>query len=221
MIILRFTLLLTLFCTATSFAHQVYRFKVNGQTIIKDHVPAEYAKYGYQILNSQGMVVGEVAPEPTSEELAERARILAQQEELARRQKEQKQQDNTLLQLYSQPKDVKRIFNKKISDVQAQVVLQQRRRENLDEKLLAAQSRAANYERRSQSIPKEVQADIDSLERAIKRTDTSIKTRQQEERQLKQEMGEHYQRMRELQVYAIGTLSEDIDAKYVDAKLSQ
>ena len=52
-------------------ARQLYRFTVDGAVVLKDHVPAEYSHLGYQVLNSQGMVV-RTEPAPTKEELEQR-----------------------------------------------------------------------------------------------------------------------------------------------------
>lgn len=213
------TLLLGLSIASISQA-ELYRFKVNGQMVIKDHIPQEYSALGYQVLNSQGRVIEEVAPAPTAEELAEKARLAAVAK--ARKEKivEQTKLDQTLLKLYSQPKDVTRVHLHRSEETESYIQLQGRRIEELDGKLQKAQSQAANFERRSQEIPADLKTEIKELRAAIQASNNNISERKEELLQLDETMQAQYQRMRILQVYDVGTLPEEVDQQLVENKLA-
>lgn len=201
-------------------AKSLYRFKVDGQVILKDHIPAEYSHLGYDVLNSKGMVVRVVPPAPTAEELAQRraqeAAQKARQEAIA----EQRRRDQDLLRLYARPADVERARQRKADDINSYIQLQRRRIVDLEMQLEKAQQQAANFERRGQDVPSDLRLEVVELQNGIRDSDTNIRQRQQEMADVTRDFAGQYERVRVLQVYPAGTLDEDVDLDKVDQVLA-
>ena len=193
-----------------AFAARLYRFNVDGQMIMKDHVPPEYAQMGYDILNDQGLVVKRISPAPTPEELA----ALAAQEAIKKARLERirirREADQALLRVYSKPADVERARKRKVGNIDGYISLQQRRIVDLTEKLERAQARAANYERSGQEIPVDMRLEIAQLQNQIRESYSNIKTRNMEKVESTKVYAEEYSRMQILLKYPPGTLESDI-----------
>lgn len=211
----------SLLFSQVAFAKQSYRFKVDGKTILKDHVPPEYADLGYEVLGSNGMVIEVVKPALTAEELAAIAAQEAAQQARAKAIAKRKEEDMTLLRLYSQPEDVERAKQRQIFELENYIQLQRRNIADLEEKLEAEQNRAANIERNGREVPADVRTDIIQLQNSIKDSEKNISQRQAAMQEITRNMAEQYERVLILQVYQPGVLPEDVDLEYVDRKLSQ
>jgi len=199
-----------------AFAARLYRFNVDGQMIMKDHVPPEYAQMGYDILNDQGLVVKRISPAPTPEELA----ALAAQEAIKKARLERirirREADQALLRVYSKPADVERARKRKVGNIDGYISLQQRRIVDLTEKLERAQARAANYERSGQEIPVDMRLEIAQLQNQIRESHSNIKTRNMEKVESTKVYAEEYSRMQILLKYPPGTLESDIPLDALD-----
>ncbi len=219
---LRLLITLTvLAATGLVHAQSLYRFKVEGRVVLKDHIPAEYSHLGYDVLNSQGMVVKVVPPAPTAEELAQRraeeAAKKARQEAIA----EQRRLDLDLLRLYAKPTDVERARQRKADEIDSYIQLQRRRIADLEQKLEKAQQQAANFERRGQDVPSDLRLEVVQLQNGIRDSDNNIRQRQQEMTEVTRDFAIQYERVRVLQVYPAGTLDEDVDLDRVDQVLEK
>lgn len=147
---------------------QLYRYlDDNGVTVLDSRVPAEYIEHGYEVLDNHGRVVNTIPAAPSSEELAEARAARAEQER-------QLQEDTTLLRLYSSVPDLKRAKTRQLDQIENLIaatgtniaVLKGQREELL--------SRAAAQQRAGREVDesilreiKEVDAEVDRLERLI------------------------------------------------------
>lgn len=210
-----------LLLSQVALANQFYRFKVDGRTVLKDYLPAEYADLGYEVLNSRGMVIEVVEPAPTPEERA--ATAAREAAKLAREQaiENQRKEDLVLLRLYSRPEDVERARQRRTLELDSYIQLQRRNIADLAEKLEAEQNRAANIERNGREVPANVRTNIVQLQNGIKDSERNITQRQRAMSELTQQMAQQYERIRILQVYKPGVLPEDIDLEHVDRTLSK
>jgi hypothetical protein len=193
-----------------AFAAKVYRFNIDNQLIIKDHIPAEYAQLGYDILNSQGMVVKRVQPAPTPEELAQIAAQQAIKEARLERIRIRREADQALLRVYSKPADVERARQRNIDNIDGYISLQQRRIVDLTEKLERAQGRAANQERAGQEVPVDMRLEIAKLQNQIRESHTNVKIRKVEKNESTKGYADDYARMQILLKYPPGTLESEI-----------
>lgn len=193
-----------------TFAAKLYRFKVDGQMIMKDHVPPEYAQMGYEILNDQGLVIKRVQRAPTARELSAIAAKEAIEAARTERIRIRREADQALLRVYSKPEDIERARQRKVGNINGYISLQQRRIADLTEKLEKAQSRAANYERSGQEIPVDLRLEIAQLQNQIRETHENIKSRNVEKIESTKVYAEEYSRMQILLRYPPGTLESDI-----------
>jgi hypothetical protein len=193
-----------------AFAAKLYRFKVEGQVIIKDHVPPEYAQMGYQILNDQGLVIKKVEPAPTASELAVIAAVKAIKEARLERISIRREADQALLRVYSKPADVERARQRSVDAMDGYVGLQQRRILDFTDKLERAQGRAANQERAGSGVPVEMRFEIAQLQKQIRESHANIKIRKTEKVESTKRFASEYARMLILLKYPPGTLESAI-----------
>jgi hypothetical protein len=192
------------------FAAKLYRFKVEDQVIIKDHVPPEYAQMGYQILNDQGLVIKKVEPAPTASELAAIAAVKAIKEARLERISIRREADQALLRIYSKPADVERARQRNVDAIDGYVGLQQRRILDFTDKLERAQGRAANQERAGSGVPVEMRFEITQMQKQIRESHANIKIRKTEKVESTKRFASEYARMLILLKYPPGTLESAI-----------
>ena len=193
-----------------AFAAKVYRFNIDNQLIIKDHIPAEYAQLGYDILNSQGMLIKSVQPAPTPAELAQIAAQQAIKEARLERIRIRREADQALLRVYSKPADVERARQRNIDNIDGYISLQQRRIVDLTEKLERAQGRAANQERAGQEVPVDMRLEIAQLQNQIRESHANVKVRKADKNESTKGYADDYARMQILLKYPPGTLESEI-----------
>ena len=104
-------------------AAEFYMFKDNkGRTQIQDSIPSEYIKYGYKIVNERGATIKVV---PSEREQRKKLRVnqrKANEATLAEKKKvEAREQDERLMQSFSNAEEIRQAGNKKIMVVQAQI----------------------------------------------------------------------------------------------------
>ena len=193
-----------------AFAAKLYRFKVEGQLILKDHVPPEYAQMGYDVLNDQGLVVKHIKPAPTAKELAAIAAKKAIKEARLERIRIRREADQALLRVYSKPADVERARQRSTDNIDGYISLQQRRIVDLTEKLERAQGRAANQERAGLEIPVDMRLEIAQLQKQIRESHANVKIRKTDKIESTKAFAGEYARMQILLKYPPGTLDSDI-----------
>ena len=191
-------------------ASNLYRFNIDGKVIMNEHVPPEYAQLGYEVLNSQGIVIRTVPPAPTAKELARRQREEARKQALLDRMKARRDADMALLRLYSAPEDVQRSRQRKIDDIDGYIGLQKRRITSLIAKLEKAQARAAQQERSGRGIPVELRLEIAKLQTQIRESHDNITRREEEKIVSTKKYAQDYQRLTILETHSIGVLEEDV-----------
>ena len=191
-------------------AAKLYRFVVDGKTIVKDSIPPEYKKYGYDILNSRGLVVKSVPPAPTAAELAVIKRREAAEAKRKQRKKEQKEKDKELLRLYSSLEEIEKARERKIVDIENYISLVNKRIQSLTEQLDKAEQKAANLERNGRDVPVEIRLEIAQLQSQIRDSNTSITDRQSEKQVVTNEFAKTYRRYEILQKHPIGSLPDEV-----------
>ena len=180
-------------------AAELYRYKnEDGVTVLDSHVPARYVKNGYTILSLDGRVL-EVVPRALSEaEIRERDRTLAEQERLAREKREREIADQNLLRLYSQPGDVIRARNAKLSSIDGLINTQEGNVQRLESQKRQLESALADIERSGGTISKDRLARIRSIESRIAQIRSEIQKKQQEKESLIASYAADLKRVKEL-----------------------
>lgn len=188
-------------------ADEFYKYvDKNGDTIISNNLPAEYANNGYAIVTSRGNVLKIVAPKKTNEELAqelskekaafeEKLRIEKQEAE----KKEQARRDDILLKTFASETDIIRNRDDKINAIE---VLESITKENitrLKKQLDEAQSTAARHERSGKLTPQSVIETINISKRQIHENFDFLMQKQEEKEQLKIKYEKMIERFKVLQ----------------------
>lgn len=142
-------------------ARQFFRYKdAEGQTVINSSIPPEFVKNGYEIIDDKGVVLREVAPQLSEEQIRNRR---AEEQ----RVQEQRVRDAELVKLYRSPADVDRAMNTWLSRLDMEIRLKDNRIDILRSEFNALQSQAANQERAGQAVDAELLTQMDSIEAEI------------------------------------------------------
>ncbi|GGX58313.1 hypothetical protein [Saccharospirillum salsuginis] len=160
-------------------AQQFFRYKdENGQIVINSSIPPEFVKNGYEILNEKGVVLREVAPQLSEEEIRRRRQ---EQERIAN----QEARDAELTKLYRSPIDVDRAMKTWLSRLDMEIRLKENRIAILRTEYNQLQSKAADQERAGKAVDEGLLADMAQIEEEIERYQSEIaevEARQEEAR---------------------------------------
>jgi vacuolar-type H+-ATPase subunit I/STV1 len=178
-----------LFCCATlllvvstqTHARDLYRYTNNeGNMVVDDRVPTEYAGRGYEILNEDGIVLKIVPRELTSEEL-EKLSLEQQLEQVEIAENERLQKwDETLLLRYSTVEDIEAARDRALSDLRIRVSILKSNTRFLKQQVESNQASAADIERNGGTVDVSRLAAIDNLQSEITATERSIVDREAE-----------------------------------------
>ncbi len=146
-------------CTATATAagsgvRNQYKWRDgSGALHYSDALPAEAAKYGYEVVNGQGIVIRRVERAKTPEELAvakaEQARDRAQREEAATRSRT----DAQLLSAYPSETDLQHAQQQKLELLDQQVESARISLRSQEQALADQLAHAAEVERNGKTLP--------------------------------------------------------------------
>ncbi len=109
-----------------------------GEVQYGDAVPAEYAQTERVILNRQGVEVGRLDSRKNAQQAAEQAR---REREAERR----RQHDQFLLTTYASTRDIERLRDERLEQIDGQIRAAQAYIETLDGRLVTLQDRARRY----------------------------------------------------------------------------
>ncbi|WP_020406032.1 hypothetical protein [Hahella ganghwensis] len=174
----------------------LYRYRDdNGVLVLGTSIPPEYARKGYQIVDTFGRVVKDIPPALTPEQLAEQERLekeKARQEELARQQEET---DRTLLRLYSHPDDARRARDRRLQELDALINLKQNNIEANTKKIVELESKAADAERAGHKVPEQILQEISRLSEQNSTLENEIDSHQSDRDDIIREFGEQIERL--------------------------
>jgi hypothetical protein len=147
---------------ATAFAagapadHNRYKWRdAQGNLHYSDSVPAEATKFGYDVVNSQGIVVKHVDRAKTADELAA-AKVAASKALADRRVAEQHARDDEqLLSNYPQEEDLRRAQQQQLDMLNQQIKSSEVSLRNQEQSLAELLDRAAEAERTGKELPAE------------------------------------------------------------------
>lgn len=89
-----------------------------GRTHIEDSISDKHAKYGYRIVNSQGLTIKVV---PGTREKKRKEARLRKQNEKAQKKQNAREADEFLLKTFVSEEDIRQTGNKKIMAIQSQI----------------------------------------------------------------------------------------------------
>jgi hypothetical protein len=162
-------LLLTLSLTSLAAdARQFFRYKdAEGQTVINSSIPPNFVRNGYEIIDDKGVVLREVAPQLSDEEI--RSRRAEEQ-----RVQDARAQDAELMKLYRSPADVDRAMRTWLSRLDMEIRLKKNRIDIMRSQFNELQSRAADQERAGQDVDTDLLVQMAEFESQISDYQTEI-----------------------------------------------
>lgn len=211
------TFVLLVFLVADSDVNaELYRYlNEEGAVVIGSSVPPELTRNGYAIMSSDGSKVLKVVPRAlTDEELAVHQREEEENRLLSAEREKQKEADDILRRLYSDPSDVIYARGVKLNEVDLQIKGVQTRLTKLEEQKLDFVAKAIEQERAGTSVSEELL----KLMSAIDNRTVSVKREMEALNKEKVELIITYQKdyARVVQLYGAekkDNISEDISQK--------
>ena len=178
---------------------KLYRYKSSqGTVVIDDHVPPDYTKNGYEILNLMGQVLEVVPRELTAEEL----RNLSSEEALRRKKKKledaQLDYDRSLLMRYSDTQDIEAVRDRTIRELAIRRSILYGNVNSNKGQVERQQAKAANIERAGRTVPQSLLDNIEQLKKEIALSEIDITARKAEIETVKQEYQKDIERFRYL-----------------------
>jgi hypothetical protein len=166
---------LALLVAPVSRAANLYRYiNSEGVTVVDYQVPSDYVARGYEILNTDGMVIRVVPRELTEEE--KKVRNAQQELEAAASAEEQRlrEWDESLLLRYSTVADIEAARERALRDLRIRLSILKSNKRSLKQQVENYQAQAADLERSGQEVDvarlsaiEDIQAEIESTERSI------------------------------------------------------
>ncbi len=165
-------------------------------------VPPEYAQQGHEELTKHGTVAEKTDRAKTEEELAKLEAEQKKQAEVKRqeelRRQEQEKHDRILVDTFSSVEDIEAARDDRISVLENDISLTNRRTEKIQLDLDKRVERAAAQERSGKQPSDTLLESIDSLKRQIKNNDEFIAGKRLEQDKIRQDFADDIARYKEL-----------------------
>ncbi|NVK22993.1 MAG: hypothetical protein HWD86_10790 [Kangiellaceae bacterium] len=156
-------------------AKNYYRYTDNnGKIVVKDYLPTEAVKSGYEIISDTGRLIEKIAPALTKEQrIAENIRQeqLKEQEE---KRREERRRDTLLLRQYQTVDDIERSKNSQTATLKINLRIINNHTKSLERKLEEQQKRAADYERRGRKVPQATLHEISAIQNQMDVNEESV-----------------------------------------------
>ena len=167
-----------------------------GEVQYGDSVPAEYAQSERVILNSQGVEIGRVDSRKNAQQAAEQAR---RDQETERK----RQHDQFLLTTYTSTRDIERLRDERLDQIDGQIKAAQAYIETLDGRLATLQERALRYKPYSQKaearhMPDDLVEDLVRTANETRDQRRSLDTRRKDQLEVRADFDADIARYREL-----------------------
>lgn len=189
--------------TATAAEHNRYKWKdAQGNLHFDDALPTEALQFGYDEVNSLGIVVKHVNRVKTAEEMKADQEAATSQAAKNRLAEEQAQRDQQLLAAYPDERDLVSAQQAQMDVIEQNIHTTQLSLDNQEKSLAELLTHAATLERGGKPVPAYQQQQIDALRRNIEKQKAYIVARQQEKPKLTQKFAEDLARYRELRAKA-------------------
>jgi hypothetical protein len=187
---IRFTLVLSVVAAAlllarapVSDAANLYRYtNAQGVTVVDYQVPVEYVSKGYEILNTDGVVLRVVPRALTEEEKKDRSVQEAQDLAAKAEEKRLREWDESLMLRYSTVADIEAAKERALGDLRIRQSILKSNKRSLKQQVENYQAQAADLERSGREVDvariaamEDMQAEIESTERSIQERAKEIK----------------------------------------------
>lgn len=171
----------------------------SGALVIKDYLPPEVVPKGYSIVNAYGQTLEVVPPVKTKEELAEEKKLKKQREAEERARREAARRDADLIRQFTRVEDIMRARDTQLSAIDVQISIRNGQTNLLTTQLEDMQRHAADYERRGQPVPAQLQKDIRESQRQMEENKKFVDIQEQEKARIAERFRQDIIRFKELQ----------------------
>ncbi len=145
-----------------------------GAIELKSAITPAEAKRGYAIVGLGGNVIKEVPAELSDEEYAVLSEGLKQRELAAKRKKEQRDYNESLLLRYSTVEDLESERKRKLAEFDVRVSILRSNMMSMKDQVERQQTRAANIERAGREVPTVIKNNISELEQKLAEAESSL-----------------------------------------------
>jgi DNA repair exonuclease SbcCD ATPase subunit len=162
-------------------SRNLYRYtNAEGVTVVDYQVPSAYVSTGYEVLNTDGVVVKVVPRSLTEEE--KKVRNAQQQLEVEAQAEERRlrEWDESLLLRYSTVEDIEAARERALRDLRIRMSILKGNKRSLKQQVENYQAQAADLERSGQQVDVARLSAIEDLQSEIESTDRSIADRDKE-----------------------------------------
>lgn len=175
----------------------------NGQVHYGDSIPPEYANQDREVLNRQGLPVGQEQGTVTADEA--RAKLAAEKAE--REAQKRKLRDRVLLQTYQSVEEIEVLRDRRLELVDAQLTIQEQSLATLRAKHAQFEKQASRYRPRSrepdaQPLPDGLALDLERSASDIETQQRNLEKKRQERETIRSNFEADIQRFRELKAVA-------------------
>ena len=162
------------------------------------YVPAEYSQKRIETRGDSGRVVEVKDRAKTKDELAEIDRLTKLKEIEDAKIAKQNKKDEILLKTFSNERDINMLRDSKVNVIEGIITVTNGNNKALNKKLEKLQKRAANIERRGKKPSKRVLEDINVIETRLKKNMTSIQSKRNEQKIIRDKFAKDLQRFHTL-----------------------
>lgn len=178
---------------------RLYRYKdASGSMVIRDHIPPEFVRQGYDVLNRKGMLIERVPRTLTQEELDAKYGSAEERKRAEELRRAREEADKRLLTLYSHPDDAVRARDRRLEALNVLIGVHRGNIVKLRADFDQAQFKAASLERGGKQVPSELIEKMDSLARQIERLEADIKSKESEKVEIRASYAEDIERLEDL-----------------------
>ncbi|HUA26678.1 MAG TPA: DUF4124 domain-containing protein [Steroidobacteraceae bacterium] len=165
-----------------------------------DTIPPQYSRNSKQILNSEGVQIGQIDAEKTPQQLAAEAHAQARREA-------QQQHDYFLLSTYTSVKDIESLRDERLAQIEAQQTAAQQYVRSLQSRLTSLQSRAQQFKPYSTRpnaarMPDDLAQELVQTLSEVHAQDQAIDARTQQEAQVRAQFQSDIERFEALRATA-------------------
>jgi len=161
----------------------VYKDK-KGHTHIEDSIPGELTKYGYKIINEQGMTIKEV---PSVATKVKKANAKQRRTDKQRAKEAEKKKNQQLLRRFTSLEDIRETGNKKIMALQSQIDITKNHIKAFEKNLSDLQEHALSLSKKLKPVPDDDLRAIERMKENIKKNKKYVEIKRTEQHKIREE----------------------------------
>ncbi len=163
-----------------------------------DSIPPEAVRFGYDVVNDQGLVVRHIEREQTATERAAAAAEAARQARTKRAAEQQELADRQLLSAYPNEAELKEAHEAKLAQMQQSINTTQSNLRSQEQSLADLLAHAAELERTGQTVPPFLRKRVTEQRQSVADERNEVARMQRDRRQTAQQFDVEMQRYRML-----------------------